>query len=846
MPELRRLSTGIPEVDKLIAGGIPDGFLVAITGEPGTGKTVFCMHFIAQGLRECDKCVYVTTEESRESILRQAEQFNLGFREGLEAGKLIIIDALTGAEDRWSLKSLDVEALVDKVIEAKKELGRGRGRLVIDSMSAFWLDKPAMARKYSYFVKKVLARWGFTTLAVSQYAITTSVAWDEPVAIRDAGGRVRVLPIGEFVDRFFLDGEEGSIDVSGLGLETLALDLRSLRVVWKPIARVVRRRARGPLYGVRLEAGRSVKISPDHSIYVLEDLRPTPKAGRDLKPGDFVLAPARLPELTARKIKDVDLLAELAGHERLRDLIYVHDVPEWVVRHERLLNLIRENYSVGRDTQRYYWRSKRVFPLKVLLEAGVELSGLRGCKFSLVAKPKDGVVVGSYPINSRVSVSEKLMRLLGYYTAEGFMKENKVVFTFNSSEKDYVDDLVSCLRELFGLDARIYERENKLVVDVNSKTLRIAMELVFGLRTGARNKTIPGLVLSASPSLQRQFLVGLFRGDGYCQPDRVLTYTTASRELAASLSLLLLSLGVFPTIVASGGKRFDINIAYGEGRKALSDIARAMRKPASSFGLPSRFTGIPKAQVVELLRKLNPTACRSGTYTHLGKVRASRRRVSEKVLKPEELKRRADLLSSLLDGAKSARELAARLSLSHCVCVRELEKLTSYGLVRRTGSGASATYELTEDGMRVAKGLLRLRSLLSSDLAFLRVRSVRQVPYDKPYVYDLSVEDAENFVAGLGGVICHNSEAFCFGIEHIADGIIRFRRFVRGGVLRRFLLVEKMRQTPRSLTMHEVIIIDGRGMVVRPARITKEDVALPGPVVEKIARASAERELEAP
>ena len=195
------------------------------------------------------------------------------------------------------------------------------------------------------------------------------------------------------------------------------------------------------------------------------------------------------------------------------------------------------------------------------------------------------MVVGSYPINGRLPVNEKLMRLLGYYTAEGFMKENKVVFTFNSSEGDYVADLVSCLRELFGLDAKVYEHENKLVVDVNSKTLRIAMELVLGLRTGARNKTIPDLVLSAPPSLQRQFLVGLFRGDGYYRPDRVLTYTTASKELAASLSLLLLSLGVFPTIVTNGGRRFDLNIAYGEGRKALSDIARAMGKPVSDFGL---------------------------------------------------------------------------------------------------------------------------------------------------------------------------------------------------------------------------------------------------------------------
>jgi len=88
-----------------------------------------------------------------------------------------MIDALMGLEDPWSLKSLEIEDLVDKIIEAKKFLGYGRARLVIDSLSAFWLDRPAMARKYSYFVKKVLAKWGFTILASSQYAITTSDAF---------------------------------------------------------------------------------------------------------------------------------------------------------------------------------------------------------------------------------------------------------------------------------------------------------------------------------------------------------------------------------------------------------------------------------------------------------------------------------------------------------------------------------------------------------------------------------------------------------------------------------------------------------------------------------------------
>lgn len=161
----------------MLAGGIPRGFTVAVTGEPGTGKTILCIHFIAQGIREGDKCIYVTTEESRESIITQANQFGFNFAEAVTDGKLILIDALMGVEDQWTIKSLSIEELVSKVIEAKKVLGYGRARLVIDSLSAFWLDKPAMARRHSYFVKKVLSKWDFTVFATSQYAITTSEAF---------------------------------------------------------------------------------------------------------------------------------------------------------------------------------------------------------------------------------------------------------------------------------------------------------------------------------------------------------------------------------------------------------------------------------------------------------------------------------------------------------------------------------------------------------------------------------------------------------------------------------------------------------------------------------------------
>jgi len=174
---VRRLRTGVEGFDKLIEGGVPEGFFIAVTGEPGCGKTIFAIHFIYQGVLDDDKSIYVTTEESRESIIKQASQFNMDFEKAIAENKLIVIDALMGREDKWSLQNLDLEVLVGKIIEAKKELGYGRARVAIDSISAFWLDKPAMARRYSYYVKKVLSKWNFTTIAISQYAITTSEAF---------------------------------------------------------------------------------------------------------------------------------------------------------------------------------------------------------------------------------------------------------------------------------------------------------------------------------------------------------------------------------------------------------------------------------------------------------------------------------------------------------------------------------------------------------------------------------------------------------------------------------------------------------------------------------------------
>jgi len=207
--EIVRVSTGVPELDRALEGGIPKGSWVAITGEPGTGKSILCMHFAWAGLQAGDPVVYVTTEAEFRDVVRQARQFGMDFEnfrihdissreEPGEPPQIVVIDIFgllkiarqmsefasdTEAARKRRFAALDVQTLVAAIREAYRILGVLRSekskvpyrhvRLIIDSISAFWADKPAMARKYSYELKVATHRENVTAYLVSQYAMTT-------------------------------------------------------------------------------------------------------------------------------------------------------------------------------------------------------------------------------------------------------------------------------------------------------------------------------------------------------------------------------------------------------------------------------------------------------------------------------------------------------------------------------------------------------------------------------------------------------------------------------------------------------------------------------------------------
>ena len=71
---MKRIKTGISELDEII-GGFPEGKTIIITGDPGSGKTIFGLQFAYTNCLEGKKILYVSTEEDAPELRQQGKSF---------------------------------------------------------------------------------------------------------------------------------------------------------------------------------------------------------------------------------------------------------------------------------------------------------------------------------------------------------------------------------------------------------------------------------------------------------------------------------------------------------------------------------------------------------------------------------------------------------------------------------------------------------------------------------------------------------------------------------------------------------------------------------------------------
>ncbi|UCD12935.1 MAG: hypothetical protein JSW60_05040 [Thermoplasmatales archaeon] len=88
LDKIKRVKTGVSGLDDIISGGLPKDTITLVSGPPGSGKTILCCQFLYQGIKEGDKCLFLTLDKKIEGLLNQTTHLGLDFQSAIEKGQI--------------------------------------------------------------------------------------------------------------------------------------------------------------------------------------------------------------------------------------------------------------------------------------------------------------------------------------------------------------------------------------------------------------------------------------------------------------------------------------------------------------------------------------------------------------------------------------------------------------------------------------------------------------------------------------------------------------------------------------------------------------------------------------
>jgi circadian clock protein KaiC len=159
-------TSGIAGLDNILRGGFPRDCMLLIAGTPGTGKTTLAIQFLLEGIKQGERCLYITLSETRSELEKVARTH------GWDLSKLHITE-LVPPERNLSADSLltvfnpsDLElGETTEALIAAADKHRPR-RLVVDSLAELRLiaQNPVRYRRQILALKQYLSDRDCTVL----------------------------------------------------------------------------------------------------------------------------------------------------------------------------------------------------------------------------------------------------------------------------------------------------------------------------------------------------------------------------------------------------------------------------------------------------------------------------------------------------------------------------------------------------------------------------------------------------------------------------------------------------------------------------------------------------------
>ena len=135
---LRRVPMGSTGIDHILNGGFPQGRTSLVAGTAGSGKTVFAVQFLVQGIRQFgEPAVFVTFEEPPEGIRENSASLGFDISGYEQDGSWAFVDAAYDPYlEEEAVGGFDFGALLARIEHAVRSTGAKR--IALDSLGSIF------------------------------------------------------------------------------------------------------------------------------------------------------------------------------------------------------------------------------------------------------------------------------------------------------------------------------------------------------------------------------------------------------------------------------------------------------------------------------------------------------------------------------------------------------------------------------------------------------------------------------------------------------------------------------------------------------------------------------------
>jgi intein/homing endonuclease len=318
---------------------------------------------------------------------------------------------------------------------------------------------------------------------------------------------------------------------------------------------------------------------------------------------------------------------------------------------------------------------------------------------------------------TKINLTSGLMRLIGYFLAEGHVTNiiNQVGFSFNKKELDYIEDVKLLLKEITGKKISIrHPNEGSTQILIHSKEWATFFDNFCGKK---KNKHPPNFCWNLKKELFLEMLKGYINGDGYKIGEYGVVIKSVSKKLTTEMLWLCKLNGISANISKEQGKPHTLP----QGNIFKGSLVYMLRIPKSEL------------EKVGFYRKRNKFSPFPG----------------DKIFPIDGLKR----VYSQINPKKFNSHRAEQMTLT--------KEKANLNRIRKVLDWFYDFSERTPDD--VSKRILEnYEKLFKSDISVVKIKKI--VKKEKELVYDISVDETESFFGNYYPILLHNSGSKGFHI----------------------------------------------------------------------------------